>query len=110
MIFAETVVSAALIIVIIVIDFTHKDILLLENARIIVKKNLGKLRASVLMCLMSLHLFILGESVKAGVRLGVLPANYEILHGGAEIIHLALLVVGLSLGLWILSSMKDAKQ
>lgn len=106
----ESIVAEALILIIIAMGVIHREILVSESARIRLKENLGKLRGVVLICLISLYVYILGEVADLAVSLNILPKNYYGVHEIAEISHLGLLIIGFSRGLQILVILKGSRR
>jgi hypothetical protein len=106
-ILGESAVSIVLILAILVISITRRDMLLAEKNQLVLVENIRKVRMVVLLLLVSLWVYILGEVSVVGVDIERLSIDSQKVHHYAEIIHLALLIIGFTMGLQILAAMME---
>lgn len=106
-IFGESLIAGLLIFSLIFTSLYYPGIFTSEGARIRLRQNLGRFKATVLVSLASLYLYLLGETIVVAVSLEMLPSSLKELHEWAEIGHLTLLIIGFSMGMNILQDMKE---
>jgi|GEM_PF-6951107 len=100
----EVLANLLLISGVLMVAFQKRDRLFSEKGRIILKKNVRKIKIIITFLILSVFIYILGELAVLAESFHVpLPLDYDEIHEGAEAVHLFLLFWGYLMGAFLLT-------